>query len=55
MENERKAITVRVDSQLKFEIEKCATEEGAKTVNSWIVKVVKRYLEEQKNKARKKS
>lgn len=45
MEKKRKAITVRVDSQLKFQIEKCAAVEGYATVNSWIVNVIKGYLE----------
>mgnify|MGYP003302948575 CR=1 FL=1 len=45
MENERKAMTLRVDAQLKFEIEKRATEEGYTTVNSWIIDVIKGYLE----------
>ena len=50
MEKERKAITVRVDSQLKFQIEKCAAAEGYTTVNSWIVDVIKGYLESEKNR-----
>ena len=45
MEKDRKAMTLRVDAQLKFEIEKRATEEGYTTVNSWIIDVIKRYLE----------
>lgn len=48
MEKERKVITVRVDSQLKFEIEKAATVEGAPTINSWIIKVIEKYLSEVK-------
>ena len=48
MEKERKVITVRVDSQLKFEIEKTATAEGSPTVNSWIIKVIEKYLNEVK-------
>lgn len=48
MKKERKVITVRVDSQLKFEIEKCATAEGYSTVNSWIIKVIEKYLNEPK-------
>lgn len=48
MENERKVITLRVDSQLKFEIEKVATAEGAPTINSWIIKVIEKYLAEVK-------
>jgi len=45
LENERKVITVRVDPQLKFEIEKCAVAEGYTTINSWIIAVIKGYLE----------
>ena len=45
MEKERKAMTIRVDPQLKFEIEKCATAEGYVTVNSWIIDIIKGYLE----------
>ena len=45
MEEKRKVITVRVDPQLKFEIEKTSVAEGYPTVNSWIIKVIKQYLE----------
>ena len=45
MQKERKAITVRVDPQLKFEIEKHATSEGYTTINSWIIDVIKGYIE----------
>ena len=51
MDKDRKAMTLRVDAQLKFEIEKRATEEGYTTVNSWIINVIKGYL---KNKSTKK-
>lgn len=44
MEEKRKVITVRVDPQLKFEIEKASVAEGYPTVNSWIIKVIKQYL-----------
>lgn len=50
MENKRKVITVRVDPQLKFEIEKVAATEGAVTINSWIIKVIEEYLENIKKK-----
>ena len=49
MESERKVITVRVDPQLKFAIEKTATAEGYPTINSWIIKVIEKYLNEVKN------
>lgn len=48
MGKERKVITVRIDPQLKFEIEKIATTEGSPTVNSWIIKVIEKYLNEVK-------
>ena len=50
MEKERKVITLRVDAQLKFQIEKCAVAEGYATVNSWIADVIKRYIENEKLK-----
>ena len=49
MEKERKAITLRVSPQLKFQIEKAVAEDGDSTINSWLIKVVKEYLE-QKNR-----
>lgn len=45
MKKERKAITVRVDPRLKFAIEKQAAEEGYPTLNSWIIAVIKGYIE----------
>lgn len=45
MEKERKAITLRVSPQLKFQIEKAVVEEGDSTINSWLIKVIKEYLE----------
>lgn len=44
MENERKAITVRVSTELKFQIEKAANKDN-RTINSWIVNVIKQHLE----------
>lgn len=44
MENERKAITVRVSPELKFQIEKAANEDS-RTINSWIVHAIKQHLE----------
>ena len=49
MEKERKAITLRVSPQLKFQIEKAVAEDGDSTINSWLIKIVKEYLE-QKNR-----
>ena len=45
MENERKAITVRVSPELKFQIDKAAAEEGFPTINSWIIYIIKQHLE----------
>lgn len=49
MGKERKAITLRVSTQLKFQIDKAVAEDGDSTINSWLIKVIKAYLEE-KNK-----
>ena len=43
MENERKAITVRVSPELKFQIEKAANKDN-RTINSWIINVIKQHL-----------
>lgn len=48
MENERKAITLRVSPELKFQIEKATSEEGFNTVNSWIIHIIKGHLEGEK-------
>lgn len=48
MEKERKAITLRVSPQLKFQIEKAVAEDGDSTINSWLIKVVKEYLSRKK-------
>jgi predicted HicB family RNase H-like nuclease len=45
MEKERKAITLRVSPQLKFQIDKAVAEDGDSTINSWLIKVIKEYLE----------
>lgn len=45
MEKERKTITLRVSPQLKFQIDKAVAEDGDSTINSWLIKVVKEYLE----------
>lgn len=44
MENERKAITIRVSPELKFQIEKAANQDN-RTINSWIVHVIKQHLD----------
>lgn len=52
VEKERKPITVRVSQELKFEIEKAANKDN-RTINSWIINVIKWYLECEKNKGTK--
>lgn len=47
MENERKAITVRVSPELKFQIEKAANKDN-RTINSWIINVIKQHLDSAK-------
>lgn len=44
MEKDRKAITVRVSTELKFQIEKAANKDN-RTINSWIVNVIKQHLD----------
>lgn len=48
MEKERKAITLRVSPELKFQIEKATAEEGFNTINSWIIHIIKGHLERKK-------
>lgn len=45
MEKERKAITLRVPPELKFQIEKATADDGFKTINSWIIHIIKGHLE----------
>ena len=47
MEKERKAITIRVSPELKFQIDKAAVEDN-RTVNSWIINIIKQHLETEK-------
>lgn len=44
MKKERKPITVRVSPELKFEIEKAANDDN-RTINSWIIHIIKQHLE----------
>lgn len=44
MEKERKAITIRVSPELKFQIEKAANKDN-RTINSWIINIIKQHLE----------
>jgi hypothetical protein len=47
MVKERKAITVRVSPELKFQIDKAAAEDS-RTVNSWIIHLIKQHLGSEK-------
>ena len=49
LENERKAITIRVSPELKFQIDKAANKDN-RTINSWIVNIIKQHLENEKKK-----
>jgi predicted HicB family RNase H-like nuclease len=44
MEKERKAITIRVSPELKFQIEKAANKDN-RTINSWITNIIKQHVE----------
>ena len=48
MENYRKAITLRVSPELKFQIEKATSEEGFNTINSWLIYIIKEHIEKRK-------
>ena len=48
MKNKRKSFTLRVSPELKFQIEKAATEEGFTTINSWIIHIIAKHLENRK-------
>ena len=47
MQKERKPITVRVSPELKFQIEKAAAEDS-RTINSWIINLIKQHFESAK-------
>ena len=44
MKDERKVITIRVSPELKFQIDKAAAEDN-RTINSWIVHIIKQHLD----------
>ena len=48
VKNERKAITIRVSPELKFQIDKAADKDN-RTINSWIINLIKQNLEAEKN------
>jgi hypothetical protein len=45
MDKERKTNTLRISPQLKFQIDKAVVNEEDYTINSWLIKVIKEYLE----------
>ena len=47
MKNERKAITIRVSPELKFQIDKAANHDN-RTINSWIINIIKQHIENEK-------
>lgn len=49
MKDERKAITIRVSPELKFQIDKAANKDN-RTINSWIINLIKQHLENEKKK-----
>lgn len=44
VKDERKVITIRVPQELKFQIDKAAAEDN-RTINSWIVHIIKQHLD----------
>ena len=44
VQDERKVITIRVSPELKFQIDKAAAEDN-RTINSWIVHIIKQHLD----------
>lgn len=48
VKDERKVITIRVSPQLKFEIDKAANKDN-RTINSWLINLIKQNLETEKN------
>ena len=47
VKSERKPITVRVSPELKFQIDKAAASQD-RTINSWIVHLIKKELDGKK-------
>lgn len=47
VKDERKVITIRMSPELKFQIDKAAAEDN-RTINSWIVHIIKRHFESAK-------
>ena len=49
VKDERKIITIRVSPELKFQIDKAANTDN-RTINSWIINLIKQTLGSEKNK-----
>ena len=43
LKNERKAITIRVSPELKFQIDKAANKDN-RTINSWIINIIEQHI-----------
>lgn len=48
VKDERKVITIRVSPELKFQIDKAADRDN-RTINSWVINLIKQNLETEKN------
>ena len=48
VKDERKIITIRVSPELKFAIDKAANKDN-RTINSWVINLIKQSLEGEKN------
>ena len=44
VKDERKVITIRISPELKFQIDKAASEDN-RTINSWIVHIIKQHID----------
>ena len=47
VKDERKVITIRVSPELKFEIDRAANADN-RTINSWLINLIKQNLENEK-------
>ena len=52
VKDERKVITIRVSPELKFAIDKAAIQDN-RTINSWVINLIKQSLETEKNRVQK--
>ena len=44
VKDERKVVTIRMSPELKFQVDKAAAEDN-RTINSWIVNIIKQHLD----------